>query len=701
MSPEQASGQTLDARSDIFSFGVMLYEMLAGRRPFTGKSDLETLQKVIHETPQPLGQETPPALRLAVEKALAKDPAERYQSMREMVVDLRRMARQSADTPARFKWGWAAAALMAPVLLGGAFLAWQGLRPAESTQALRAVPLTTLPGVERYPSFSPDGNQVAFTWTGEKQDNPDVYVQQAGMGRPLRLTSDSGNDYNPVWSPDGRWIAFLRSQSEGGKSELRLIPPLGGPERKLAEIRIRDNFNVIPPHLAWCPESSCLVVTDSLGEGKPDALFLVSLETGEKRPLTNPELPARGDSNPAVSPDGRWLVFRRASALYTGELYRLPLGRGLMVTGIPQRLTPATLDANYPTWIPGSREILFSAKGGLWRLDATGAGGGSTPARLPFVGEDGLMPVVSRSQPGRPSRLAYARSSLRGDIWRVETSAPGAKASAQPRPFSSTGRDGMPQLSPDGRRVAFASLRSGAWEIWVTDFGGSNAVQLTNLGARASGYPHWSPDGEHVVFHSTFEGQVDVFVSPAAGGKPHNLTSHPATDAFPSFSRDGKWIYFNSNRGGEFGIWKMAASGGEAVQVTNAAGQAPLESPDGAYLYYVGAIDKPSALWRMPASGGAPDKVLDGVVLGNYVVLPRGIYYLDRPTDVGGVHYVDLPTGEARLQYFDFATRRSTTVASNLGNVDATLAVSPDGRTILYTRMEPPVDDLMLVENFR
>ena len=122
------------------------------------------------------------------------------------------------------------------------FFAWRAWRAPESTEPLRAVPLTTLPGVQRYPSFSPDGNHVAFTWTGPKQDNPDIYVQQIGAGSPLRLTTDPSNDYNPVWSPDGRWIAFLRSQSEAGKSELRLIPPLGGPERKLAEIRVRDGL---------------------------------------------------------------------------------------------------------------------------------------------------------------------------------------------------------------------------------------------------------------------------------------------------------------------------------------------------------------------------------------------------------------------------------------------------------------------------
>ena len=317
-------------------------------------------------------------------------------------------------------------------------------------------------------------------------------MQQIGAGSPLRLTTDPSNDYNPVWSPDGRSIAFLRRQSEAGKSELRLIPPLGGPERKLAEIRVRGGTFVTPPYLAWCPDSNCLVVTDSPGEGKPDALFVISLETGEKRQLTNPQPPAIGDTNPAVSPDGSWLVFRRnAGGLFTGELYRLPLGRGLTAAGEPRRLTPAALDADYPTWMPDSKEILFSARGSLWRLVVPGE---STPARLPFVGEDGLMPVVSRPQPGRPSRLVYVRSFQDFNIWRVETSAPGAPASSPPVvSISSTRGDGMPQLSPDGRRVAFTSDRSGEWEIWLADPDGSNAVQLTSMGARVRLLPAGLP----------------------------------------------------------------------------------------------------------------------------------------------------------------------------------------------------------------
>ncbi len=700
MSPEQAEGRKLDARSDIFSFGTVLYEMLTAQRPFRGDSALATMAKILNDDPQSPSQLTPsisPDLEKTILRCMRKDPARRYQTMADLKVALEDLQEESASgvqvqaAPSRRRWVWAA---LLPVLLAAAFFAWRALRPPPPAEPLRAVALTTLPGAELYPSFSPDGNHVAFTWTGPKQDNPDIYVQQIGAGSPLRLTTDPRSDYNPVWSPDGRWIAFLRGEpsasllTPAGKSELRLIPPLGGPERKLAEMQLREvYFN--PVYLAWCPDSACLVVTDSPGEAKPDALFVVSLDTGEKRQLTNPQPPLIGDTNPAVSPDGRSLLFRRnvAGAGGTAELYWLPLGKGLTAGGEPRRLTPAGLGAAYPTWMPDGKEILFSAKESLWRLAVPDE---SQPARLPFVGEDGVMPVVSRPQPGRPARVVYVRSFTDTNIWRVETSAPGAPASSPPAvAISSTRSEGNPVFSPDGRRVGFGSNRSGESEIWACDPGGSNAVQLTSMGAQSTGSEAWSPDGLLVAFDSNLEGQSEIYVIPTAGGKPRRLTSHPATDRVPNFSRDGKWIYFSSNRTGENQIWKIPASGGEAVQVTKNVGYVALESPDGAYLYYTQTASPPSALWRLPTSGGQPVKVLEGIVFRAFVVLERGIYYIDQPS------------GEAQLQFFDFATSRSTTVARNLGDIRNGLAASPDGRTILYSRVDASVDDLMLVENFR
>ena len=297
MSPEQAEGREVDARSDIFSFGTLLYEMVTGRRPFVGDSNLSVMAKILNEDPAPPSGVVA-AISSDVERTilrcLRKDPARRYQTMADLKVALDDLAADSdaglpAQKPAaresrRWRWIWA---VSVPVLLVAAYVGWRAAPSSDSAPPLRAVPLASLPGVTRSPSFSPDGNQVAFGWTGPAGNNPDVYVQQIGAGSPLRLTTNPGNDYSPAWSPDGRWIAFLRGEGEGRRHELRLVPPLGGPERKLTEIQPRGFLRAVT--LAWCPDSSCIVVTDSIGAGRPDALFVVSLDSGEKRPLTSPQ----------------------------------------------------------------------------------------------------------------------------------------------------------------------------------------------------------------------------------------------------------------------------------------------------------------------------------------------------------------------------------------------------------------------------
>jgi Tol biopolymer transport system component len=278
---------------------------------------------------------------------------------------------------------------VASLLAAGLFFAAQYWRAPPNMEPMVALPLTSLSGVVRAPSLSPDGNHVVFSWTGVKQDNPDLYVQQIGAGSPLRLTTDAGNDYSPSWSPDGRTIAFLRREPTGGTSEVRLIAPLGGPERKLAEIKPRLAL-FRPNSVAWCPDSTCVLVTDSPADEKSDAVFAIFLDTGEKRQLSHPKGPVL-DADLAISPDGRSLIFRRDGTPFTGQFYRQPLKAHVIPEGEPVPLT-STLSAGKAGWTPDSREILFAARGALWRLDALSGG---TPTRLPFVGQDGLTPVIS------------------------------------------------------------------------------------------------------------------------------------------------------------------------------------------------------------------------------------------------------------------------------------------------------------------
>ncbi len=509
MSPEQAQGQKCDARSDIFSFGAVLYEMVTGRRPFVGDSQLSVLAKVLTDdpaAPRSINPQVPLDVERAILRCLRKSPARRYQSMADLKVDLEDLVADSAapqpaptigaQAPRAMRWAWLA---MIPVVLAAAYGVWLTLEPDTPAAApMRAVPLTTLPGTVRSPSFSPEGTHVAFTWTGPKQNNPDVYVQQIGSGGPLQLTTDPANDYSPAWSPDGRNIAFLR-QAGQTRHELRLIPPLGGPERKLTEIEPRGFLR--PVTLAWCPDSRCIVLTDASSPDRQqsDALFVVSIDSGERRQLTSPQSPMLADSNPAIAPDGRWLVFRRDIAPFSGRLHVTALDATLAVTGTPRGLTSVLLTAYNPAWISNT-DFVFAAKGALWRMRIAE---GALPERLPFVGEDGTMPAVWPARNGRAGRLVYVRSFADINIWRIDLPVSGQRATTPPAvTIASTRHDVQPQLSPDGRRVAFLSDRSGESEVWVSDVSGANAIQLTSLAANP-GFPRWSPDGQRIVFHST------------------------------------------------------------------------------------------------------------------------------------------------------------------------------------------------------
>jgi Tol biopolymer transport system component/DNA-binding winged helix-turn-helix (wHTH) protein len=586
---------------------------------------------------------------------------------------------------------WAGSALVLAV----AYLSLSALRPPRTTENLRALPLTSLSGVVRTPSLSPDGTHVVFTWSGESQDNPDLYVQLIGAGSPMRLTTDPRNDYAPNWSPDGRTIAFLRRQPDEQQIEVRLIAPLGGQERTVATIEPRlGAFR--PLSVSWCPDSTCVLVTDGLKGGASDAVFAISLATGQKHQLTHPEGRAL-DADPVISPDGRTLVFRRDTTPFTGAFYRVSLKEG--TTEADGDAVPITsrLGAGKPVWMPDSREILFADRGGLWRLNVTGGG---VPERLPFVGQDGQAPIVSRSSDGK-LQLVYVRSFSDVNLWRVDSAGDGTPAPGPPvAAVASTRAESTPNLAPSGATVAFTSDRSGDLEIWSAAPDGANAVQLTSTGGLP-GYPRWSPDGARVAFHGDVDGVPGVLVVAAGGGPATKLMAEPGDSGFPSFSRDGRWVYFCSLRSGQARIWKVAVGGGAAVQVTQTTGVLGIETVDSRDLYYVEAPERAGSLWRQPLAGGVAVKVLEGVMFGSFDVVERGLYYIDRVAGDAGTPGAAQPATNTRLRFFEFSTQRSTTVASGLGNVGSGLSATRDGRTVFFSRIDSSVNELMIVHNFR
>jgi Tol biopolymer transport system component/predicted Ser/Thr protein kinase len=698
MSPEQAAGKPVDARSDIFSFGSVLYEMVTGQRAFQGDSTMSIVSAVLREEPKPAGEVVsgiPPQLESILQRCLRKDPERRFQHMDDVKVFLEEVLEKAASEKPQEVNEAAARKPRQRVLMGGLlaclaalFLAvwlWHTLRPSD-LPPMTTVPLTTYPGHERSPSFSPDGNQVAFSWNGEKQDNFDIYVKLIGAEDPLRLTHDAAEDSSPAWSPDGRWIAFLRDLGEG-RASILLIPPVGGPEKRVHELYKPWMGWGFP--LTWSPEGDSLVIVDRESDSKFYGLFVLSLESGEKCRLTSPPVSIRGDFSPAFSPDGRDIAFVRAVDWESVDLYLLPVDKGLRPMGEPERLTIGQPRISNHAWVKDGREIIFSDfavgtfdLGHLWRVAATGSG---KPQRL-VVGENGFGLSMSQQR----HRLVYSREVADVNIWRLGLSDQQEKTAKQERFIFSTQADTNPQISPDGKKVVFSSNRAGTMQIWTCDYEGTNPERLTSFGKGQSASPRWSPDSAWVSFDSNKDGQWDVYVVDAQGGNLRRLTSHPAEDANPSWSRDGKWIYFNSNRSGSYQVWKIPSSGGEATQFTQQGGFLALESPDGKFVYYMKG-DNDRRIWRTSTQGGAETQILGPIFRRDYDVAKDGIYFIPGPDS----------SRDNSIRFVSFATGEIKTIAS-IGNAWGNyISVSPDGRWILYPKLEMEGSDLMLVENFR
>ena len=706
MSPEQVLGHDLDHRTDIFSLGTILYELATGHSPFAGGTTTEIMDRILHWQPDPIARfnhQAPPELERIVRKCLEKDRDRRYQSARELLIDLENLkrdlasSRQAVQAPRKSLLpAWIPALALAVILAIIAGRYWMNRQPAtERETELVPVPLTSYPGYERDPSFSPDGTQVAFQWCKEGDlytgVQCDIYVKQIGVEPPFRLTSAPADDWSPAWSPDGNFIAFLRA-APGGNMQAMLIPQRGGQERLLGGLD--PGAEALPgASVAWTPDSKWLVLP-SESKAAP-GLVMVSVETLEKKRLTSCSA-GFYDSRPAFSPDGRILAFVRGSRAGTA-IYILRLGNNGEPQGTPERTLALQVGFHASlAWTPDSEELVFSSLSGLWRMPL------STPGnrrRLSFASEFAFgAPTIS----WHGNRLAYQKTKWEGHIWELKFGQPGLNPGIPSKLIESTRMEYCAAYSTDGKKIAFCSDRSGSDEIWVCDSDGSNAIQLTSLGGRPTprggaqfpvGRPRWSPDGRDIVFGSIVEGEYHVLVVSANGGIPRRLTTDPTgAIPWPCWSRDGNSIYFRSLRGGPSEIWKMPARGGSAVRVTTWGGDLPEESPDGKFLYYTKGYPDACSVWRMPAGGGEETMVVDSTTAETpYAVAKQGIYFF-RNTDKKGqveVCFLPLPTGK---------TRKMLTI--DRASV-AEMAASPDGRTILYTQADQTGSDLMLVENFR
>ncbi|MEP6912669.1 MAG: protein kinase [bacterium] len=676
MSPEQAQGGAIDQCTDTFSLGVVLYEMLTGRRPFKGKSSVDSLHSIIHDEP-PSALELNPGLPIQVEeildKAMAKDPAERYQHVGDFALDLRRLKRaietkslpgdgakhdaaggkaetRPASVRSLLSYSVAAALLIA-VGIAAYFLGRSNARPPRpfALDGATLTPLTTDPGYEGEPTFSSDGQTIAYV--SDRTGNFEIFLKQISGGPDINLTNNAADDAQPAFSPDGKQIAFV-SARQSSKSllyqgtdgalvggDIWIMPALGGSARRIAEA---GNFP------AWSPDGSTIIYTSG-ASWYQSKMYKVAAAGGEPQ-----EIPINFKANEPLaafllyasySGDGHWIVFEARQSIFVVNA----------AGGEPKQI----VTGKRPVW--SSAAILYSngepgKNLSLWKIPfSTSAGLPSGPAEPLTLGR-GQDTQAAVSPDGK--LVAFAAQTISFNVEALAIDAETGRVTDAPRPITS-GSDISYFLnpSPDGRSVVFNSRRGVSSHIWRVDLG-SVPVQLTSDPNLADSYPRWSPDGHTIAFarqivnapqaktslwlmtsdganprilvenasnavwspdgtafaySSVVDGHNQLNIFDLKTKQPRRLTDEPGVVPISVFSPDGKWLVYQSNRTGNLDLWALPLAGGEAraVVTTPHYDYHPSFSPSGKWLYFqldhknLYRVPGPAQEWR----SAAPEKV--------------------------------------------------------------------------------------------
>lgn len=572
-----------------------------------------------------------------------------------------------------------AGALLCLALVGAVAVgAWTTFRGSPDAQLARieVVPVGPLRGFQATPAISSDGTLVAFRQSGGANDTG-LYVAIVGGDKPLQLTNGPG-DCCPTWSPDGRQVAFTRYSEK--PDAIYIVPALGGTEH-----RVYSSLAPLGGGVTWSADGRFLAFTESTAaDPRRATVSVLSLADSSVRPITSPP-PGWLDHEPAFSPDGTQLAFVRSTvAGVSNDVYVMPA-----TGGQARRLTFDNRPImGAPTWTPDSHELVFSSNRGgatgLWRISA----GGGEPRPLAGPVGEAMWPSI----PAKGGALVYEQTLSKLNIWRLNLKSTGQLERPPSAIIAEKGEKMRPELSPDGKKIAFESNRLGFWDIWTCNTDSSDCQQVTSLHGTA-GRARWSPDGHSLAFEFHPGERGEIYVVEVPGGTPRLIRTIPGADNLsPNWSRDGKWLYFASKRGNEpFQAWKIPAQGGSPIQLTKNGGISPVESPDGRYLYY--SKYEQGGLWRLPLRGGDENEILSdlpGHAWPNWAVTPSGIYFLEFGKSRRGA-----------IKFLDLASLKILTLWTLENEPGWGLSVSCDGKSIVYIQDEYAESSIMMVKNFR
>jgi Tol biopolymer transport system component len=613
MSPEQVRAKELDARSDLFSFGAVLYEMATGTLPFRGESAGVVFESILNRTPVPavrLNPDLPPKVEEIINKALDKDRNLRYQHASEMRADLQRLKRDrdSAGISAvqssmragrRSFWGIpivvSALAILAAVFVIG--VRWKGSGPAPQATLSQ---VTFAEGVEEYPAWSPDGKSLLYN--GELDKTHKIFRKDLASGRDSQLTHGDFDELQPTWSPDGKQVAFVRARQPGVKlqpgdvfgqfedGDVWVLDLASGKESRLVE-------NAFDPR--YSPDGGHIAV-DASWAG-PRRIWVLDHEGHNPQQITTDTSEEVAHIAPAWSPDGKKIVFQ--------NLVRTKFDVRVVNLESKQMnwITNDFFSNIRPTWSPSGKLIYFSSyrSGGInvWRAPIKGDGsvGGPLQQMTTGAGED---VEVATSPDGK--HLAFATLHQNADIWKLPVFPQTGLVRGAPEAVVNTTReDSRGAWSPDGRMVAFNSDRAGGMNIWLFSLADSNARQLTS-GQGGDFQPNWSPDEKKIVFFSSRSGRPNVWEVEAASGALRRLTSNSAMNVNPFFSPDGTLIAYQSDQSGRLEVWVMNADGGNPRQLTNLGVTGHFMRWSGRELVFRCTCGGKPAVMKLSLDGGDP-----------------------------------------------------------------------------------------------